>query len=100
MISLEKNVINEIELVLDKDVRPELRKHFGDLQVLSYENNIIKIKLIGQCSNCPSANNTVENLIEDALKKQIPEIEQVVLIQGVSDELIEFAKEILKHRKQ
>lgn len=92
-------MINEIELVLDKYVRPELKKHFGDVQVLSYENNIIKIKLIGQCSNCPSAKNTVENLIEDVLKKQIPEVQQVVLIQGVSDELIEFAKEILKHRK-
>lgn len=92
-------MIDKIELVLNKDVRPKLKEHFGDVQVLSYENNILKIKLIGQCSNCPSAKSTVENVIEEELIKQIPEIQQVVLIEGVSDELLEFAKKILNHKK-
>lgn len=92
-------MIDKIELVLNKDIRPKLKEHFGDVQVLSYENNVLKIKLVGQCSNCPSAKNTVENVIEEELKKQIPDIQEVVLIEGVSNELIDWAKKILNHKK-
>ncbi|HAQ41083.1 MAG TPA: NifU family protein [Clostridiales bacterium] len=90
---------DKIELTLDKYVRPKLSEHYGNVEVISYENNILKIKLLGQCGNCPSAKMTVENVIEEELKKHVPEINEVVLVEGVSDELIEFAKKLLKHKK-
>lgn len=92
-------MINKIELALDRYVRPKLAEHYGNLKVLSYENNILKIKLIGECSNCPSAKFTVENIIEEELKRHVPEINQVVLIEGVSDEILELAKKILNKEK-
>lgn len=88
-------MIDDVELVIDKYVRPKLSEHQGNVQVIGYKNNILKIKLTGQCSNCSSARYTVENIIEEELRKHIPDINQVILTEGVSEELLSFAKKIL-----
>lgn len=90
-------MIEKIEKVLDEYVRPKLFEHYGDLKLVSFEDGILNIKLLGKCSNCPSAKFTVEDVIEVELKKHIPEIKQVVLDESVSDDLLEFAKKILNH---
>lgn len=93
-------MLEKIEGVLDEFVRPQLSSHYGDVEVLGFNEGILEIKLTGQCSSCPSAKSTVENIVEAELKKHIPEITQVVLMQCVSDELLDFAKSILNHKKE
>lgn len=88
-------MINTIENILDQYVRPELEKHYGDVKVNSFQEGILEVSLTGQCSNCPSGKYTVENIIEKEVKKHIPQVEKVVLVNNVSEELINFAKKIL-----
>ena len=52
--------------------------------------------MLGQCSGCPSAELTMENLVNTELKEAFPELKQVVLMTGVSDELIAQAQEMLR----
>ena len=54
-----------------------------------------QFNLEGKCSNCPSAKFTVEDVIEKEIKEHVPEVERVDLIEGVSDELLNFARKIL-----
>ena len=89
-------MIEKIENVFDKYVRPQLSMHYGDVKIISFDGGVLKIKLMGQCSNCLSAKFTVEDIIEKELKEKLPEVKKVVLIEGVSDELLAFAKKILK----
>lgn len=89
-------MVEKIEDVLDQYVRPQLSQHYGDVKIVSFNEGVLKIKLIGQCSNCPSAKFTVEDFIEKELREKLPEVEKVVLIEGVSDELLEFARKVLK----
>lgn len=91
----EWKMVKRIEEVLDKYVRPKLAQHYGNVKVLGFENGVLKIKLEGSCSNCPSAQITVEDVIEKEIKEHVPEIERIELVQGVSDELLNFAKKIL-----
>lgn len=91
-------MLEKIEKVLDQYVRPELSKHYGDVKVVDFSDNILRIKLLGQCSNCPSAKFTVEDVIEKEVKAHVSNVDKVVLIEGVSDELIEFAKTLLNKR--
>jgi len=93
-------MIYYIEHALDEYVRPQLAEHYGDVKILNFGDGILKIRLIGQCSNCPSAKDTVENVIEEELKKHVPEVEKIVLIEGVSDDLLDFAKKILNHKQK
>ena len=91
-------MIEQIEKLLDEKVRPQLALHNGDVKIISYENQILKIQLLGQCSGCPSATLTTEELIKKEVMDALPEVKDVILVTGVSDELIAAAREILQKR--
>jgi Fe-S cluster biogenesis protein NfuA len=90
-------MVEIIEDVLDKYVRPKLAEHYGNVKVLAFNYGVLELKLTGQCSNCPSSRFTAEDLIEKELKEHIPEVKAVVLINSVSDDLLSFAQKLLKH---
>lgn len=95
---MKQITIEEIEKVLDEKVRPDLAMHGGDIHVEKLEDGILHVRMQGQCSGCPSAELTMENLVNTELKEAFPELEQVVLVSGVSDSLISEAKEMLRRR--
>ena len=89
--------LEKIEAVLDEKVRPSLRAHGGELEVDHLEDGVLYVKLLGQCAGCPSADLTNETLVEAELVKALPEVVQnVAVIQTVSDELWEQAKRLLR----
>lgn len=88
----------ELEAVLDQYVRPQLRGHGGDLEVLSVEDGVLRFKLTGQCAGCPAADLTTEELIRGEVAARIPTIRQVMLVRESSGELLEQARAILRAR--
>ncbi|KAJ52009.1 Fe-S cluster biogenesis protein NfuA [Clostridium tetanomorphum] len=92
-------MISEVEKTIDREIRPYLREHYGDIQLLDIKNGIVQIKLIGQCSGCPSAKYTVEDVIETKLKERFAEVKKVVLINEVSEDLLDMARKILNVNK-
>lgn len=91
-------MLEKIEKVLEEKVRPSLLNHEGNVQVLEFEDGILKIRLTGQCSGCPSAKLTTEELIGKTVMEEIPEVKDVVLVNEISPELLDFAKKILNHQ--
>lgn len=90
----------DIEAVLDRDIRPILAGHHGNVVLQGIEDNKVYIRLTGMCSGCPSATITTEEIVAERLKDVYPEIEDVILDNSVSDDLIAQAKAILsQHRK-
>ena len=90
-------MMDKFEKVLNEKVRPQLALHRGDVEIVSYEENILRIRLLGQCSGCPSADFTNETIIEAEVVAALPEyVERVVAIHSVSDELWEQAKRLLR----
>lgn len=92
--------VEEIEKLLDERVRPDLAMHGGNIKIASLENDILYLRMVGQCSGCPSANLTMENLVNAELTEAFPELRQVSLITGVSDDMISEARSILQRRRQ
>lgn len=90
-------MLEQIEQVLNDKIRPQLALHGGNIESLGYEDGIYRFRLLGQCSNCPSAYLTTESLIEEELLQAVPGLKQVVLVQQVSDELLAQALSILHH---
>lgn len=86
----------EIEAVLDEHVRPLLRAHGGEMEVLEVEDGIVRFKLKGQCAGCPAADLTTEELIQSALVEHLPYIKRAVLVHEVSPDLLEQARAILR----
>lgn len=89
-------MMEQIEQVLDERVRPYLHGHGGEVRVASLEDGILRVWLLGQCSGCPSATITTEQLIQEEVCQAVPEVKQVVLIQEVSEDLLEQARAILR----
>lgn len=89
---------DEIEAVLDTYVRPLLRAHGGDMEVLDVNDGVLRFKLKGKCSGCPAADLTTEELIQSELTEHMPAIKQAVLVQETNPELIAQARAILRQR--
>jgi len=72
---MEKKIIE----VLDK-IRPSLQADGGDVKLVSWddETGVVEVRLVGMCSGCPMAQVTLKQGIEAELKKEIPEVKEVV----------------------
>lgn len=90
---------NKINEILYKEVNPLLNKHFGSAELVEIKDNIVYIKMLGACGGCPASQDTIENIIESKIINEIPEIVSVRLYQGVSDELLDFARDILNGKR-
>jgi len=92
----DKDIIFEkIEKIFETNVRPKLADHYGDIELVSVKDGIVEVKLLGQCKGCLSAKYTIEDLVETALKEELPSIKKVILINQVSKDLLAQARKIL-----
>ena len=89
-------ILEQIQEVIDTSVRPYLRGHGGDIKILDFTDGILRFKLTGMCSNCPSSLFTTEDIVKKEVMEQVKEVKEVRLEAGVSDEMIRFAKSLLK----
>jgi len=89
-------MIEEINKIIQDEVKPQLALHDGDIEVIKVENGIVEIKFLGACKGCPSAKFTIEDVVEKALKKKIPKIKKVIQVYDVSSELWDAYKKIIK----
>lgn len=70
---------DKIKAALDS-VRPFLKADGGDVEIVSMDEKILKIKLVGNCSTCAMSEMTLKAGIEEAVKSAVPDIEEVVAV--------------------
>ena len=62
-----------------ENVRPSLQADGGDVEFVSVnDDGVVSLKLTGACGTCPMAQMTLKMGIENYLKKEIPEVSEVV----------------------
>ncbi|XP_026846664.1 NFU1 iron-sulfur cluster scaffold homolog, mitochondrial [Drosophila persimilis] len=66
-----------IKELLDTRIRPTVQEDGGDIVFISYENGVVKLKMQGSCSSCPSSIVTLKNGVQNMLQFYIPEVESV-----------------------
>ena len=66
----------KVQAVLDK-IRPQLQADGGDVELVSVEEGLVKVRLQGACAGCPMSQMTLRNGIERILKQEIPEVKAV-----------------------
>lgn len=63
-----------------EELRTGLQSHGGDMDVVSIEDTLVKLKLKGACGGCPHAMATLKQGIEATLRESIDDnitVEQV-----------------------
>lgn len=77
-------MLERIEAALEK-IRPFLLADGGNVKVLEVtEDMIVKLELEGACEACPMSPMTMKAGIEEAIKRDIPEIKGVVAVNGAA----------------
>ncbi|MDG1724238.1 MAG: NifU family protein [Bacteroidia bacterium] len=71
---------NKIEEALES-IRPFLKQDGGDIEFISYDNNVVKLRFLGACSTCSISHLTMKAGIEESIKKLLPEVESVLAIE-------------------
>lgn len=59
-----------VEETIERQIRPELQKDGGDIQLVDVEGNRVMVSLRGVCTGCPSAGTTIKG-IEQRLKDMV-----------------------------
>lgn len=70
------NVEKRIIAVIDK-IRPFLISDGGNIEFVKFEDGIVYVKFMGQCSNCQMIDVTLKDGIEIALINEVPEVIEV-----------------------
>ena len=77
-IITDKHIINKIEEALTT-IRPYLESDGGDISLVEVTDEmVVKVKLLGACSNCNVSMMTLKNGVEVAIKSVLPEVKEVI----------------------
>jgi len=61
--------IRMIEEVIEREIRPKLRKDGGDIELVDVEGDTVYIALRGMCANCQMAEFTLREVVEKPLRE-------------------------------
>src|ERR1700733_833074 len=64
-------------------VRPYMESHGGNVELLSLERGVARIRLQGSCSDCSASSVTLELAIKQALEEAAPDLEGLE-VEGVT----------------
>lgn len=93
--------MDKIDQVIAEKIRPILQAHQGDMEVVEITaDGIVKVRLTGACANCPGAQQTLSDVVEEELRATCPAVKKVEAVCQVSDDLIQEALKILRKEKR
>ena len=82
-IITDENIINKIEEALTQ-VRPFLEADGGDIRLVEVTDDyVVKVKLLGACGDCQVSVMTLKAGVEQAIKKFLPKVKEVVDIDKI-----------------
>ncbi|MFD2201452.1 NifU family protein [Shivajiella indica] len=74
---MEEQFRERVEKALD-NIRPYLEADGGNVKVVELTSDmILRLELTGTCSSCPMSTMTLKAGVEEAIKRDIPEIIKV-----------------------
>lgn len=59
------------------EVRPYLRSHGGDVELLRVEGGVAHLRLKGSCNGCASSTTTLRRTVEEAVRQAAPELDRI-----------------------
>ena len=68
----ETETVKKIKTILDDYIRPAVEQDGGAITYHSFRDGIVKVKLQGSCSGCPSSTVTLKAGIENLFTRMMP----------------------------
>lgn len=72
--------IEKINVALEQ-IRPFLNDDGGDIELIEVTDDfIVKVKFLGACKECSMSPMTLKGGVEEAIKKVLPEVKEVITV--------------------
>ncbi|WP_160123145.1 NifU family protein [Rhodovarius lipocyclicus] len=78
----DAEVVAIIKDLLDTRVRPAVAGDGGDIVFRGFRDGVVKLKMQGACSGCPSSRATLKHGVENMLRHYIPEVVAVEQVEA------------------
>ena len=76
----DSDIKEKVEATLGK-IKPALQADGGDVELVEVTpDGVVKVRLTGACAGCPMSQMTLKMGIESQLKKEVPEVKEVVSV--------------------
>ena len=63
-----------IRELLDTRIRPTVQEDGGDIVFMGFSDGVVKLKMQGSCTSCPSSVVTLKNGVQNMLQFYVPEV--------------------------
>jgi len=90
----DDDTVAMIKELLDTRIRPTVQEDGGDIIYMGFDDGVVKLRMQGACTSCPSSIVTLKNGVQNMLQFYVPEVIAVEQVFDRSDEVIdsEFKK--------
>lgn len=78
VLSGDGDVVKRIKELLENYIKPAVEMDGGAIRFISYQEGTLNLDMQGACSGCPSSMVTLKAGIERIMKKNIPEVREVI----------------------
>ncbi len=78
-VDVETRVLEALD-----EVRPYLKSHGGNVELIGIENGVAHLRLDGSCNGCSSSTITLKATIEEAINKAAPDLNGLE-VEGVAE---------------
>ncbi|XP_066595038.1 NFU1 iron-sulfur cluster scaffold homolog, mitochondrial-like [Prorops nasuta] len=100
----DDEIVRMIKELLDTRIRPTVQEDGGDIVFVGFEEGILKLKMQGSCTSCPSSTVTLKKGVQNMMQFYIPEVLGVIEVEDETDKIAKeefekFEKQIEKSTK-
>jgi Fe-S cluster biogenesis protein NfuA len=74
----DSDAVKKIKTILEEYIRPAVEQDGGAITFHSFREGVVKVRLQGSCSGCPSSMVTLKAGIENLFKRMMPDEVQAV----------------------
>merc|ERR1711872_364287 len=85
----DDDTVAMIKELLDTRIRPTVQEDGGDIVYMGFDDGVVKLKMQGSCTSCPSSIVTLKNGVQNMLQFYIPEVVSVEQIFDEADKVVQ-----------
>lgn len=68
----------KVQAVIDREILPSVRSHGGVIRLLDVQGNTVFLQMGGGCQGCSSADTTLKQGVEVAIRNSVPEVGEIL----------------------
>lgn len=78
-MSRQEITYQELMKVLEP-VRAHVKNDGGDIRVIEFDGQVLKIELLGACANCGISNSVFREGVQKLVQKRLPQVKNIEIL--------------------